>query len=165
MIPTGMSGRRYTENLIFYLSNSEVIKTREAESINTLLQSKNLIHYTSLTPSVASAISVSLNANVFIYGNIQQAGSKVRVNAKLIDSKTEDVIRSFQIEGPSREEIIFNISDSLSRMVKDFLIISILKKDNAEYQDITLTNHLKPRYYLLVKVLIIRKIMMMLFIG
>ncbi len=117
------------ENLISYLSNSDELHVRQAESVNTLMQSKNLTNYSSLTPSIANAISLKLDANFFIFGNIQQAGPTVRVNAKLIDSQTEEIIKSFQIEGASGEGTIFHISDSLSIMVRDFLIISYLKKE------------------------------------
>jgi len=140
------------ENLISYISNSEELQTIQAESVNTLIQSKNLANYASLTPSFASEISKKLDANVFIYGNIQQAGDIIRVNAKLIDSQTEEIIKSFQIEGPSKEEIIFHICDSLSRMVRRFLIISNLKKDNNEFRDVTLTSSPEAyKYYILGK--------------
>ena len=49
--------------------------------------------------SVASTISQKLDANVFIYGSIKQAGSTIRLNAQLIDSKTKEIFKSFQIDG------------------------------------------------------------------
>jgi len=93
-------------NLITYLSNIEELKVRQIESVNILLQSKDLTSYASLTPSVASKISKKLDANVFIYGSINQAGARIRVNAQLIDSETEEIFKSFQIEGPAKEEKI-----------------------------------------------------------
>jgi tetratricopeptide (TPR) repeat protein len=122
------------ENLITYLSNfPNEIKVGQTESVNTIIQSKGLTNYASITPSVAKAISQILDANVFIYGNIQQSGTKIRLNAKLIDTKTEEVLKSFEIDGLYKEEIIFNITDSLRKKVTDFLIISKLKK--GEYPD------------------------------
>ena len=44
-----------------------------------------------------------LDANIFIYGSINQAGTTIRVNAQLIDSKTERSFKSFEIEGPSEK--------------------------------------------------------------
>ena len=128
------------ENLISYLSNSEELQTFQSESVNSIIQSKNLTNYASLTPSVANVISLKLDANVCIYGNIQKDGAIIRINAKIIDSQTEEIIKSFQIEGPSGEGTIFHISDSLSIMVRDFLIISYLKKENIEFQDVTSTH-------------------------
>jgi tetratricopeptide (TPR) repeat protein len=116
--------------LISSLSNSpEELVVRQTESINNLIQSKGFTNYASITPSFASNISKKLNANVFIYGNIKQAGSTIRVYAQLIDSKTEEVFKSFQIESAVKEENIFRIIDSLSMMIKDFLIISKLKNE------------------------------------
>jgi TolB-like protein/Tfp pilus assembly protein PilF len=117
------------DNLITYLSNfSEDLSVRQIESVNGLLQNTGVTNYASLTPSVASAISQKLDANIFISGSISQAGNRVRVNAQLINSKTEEAFKSFQIEGTSEEEI-FTIIDSLSVLVKDFLIISVMERE------------------------------------
>jgi len=117
------------DNIITYLSNfSEDLSVRQIESVNGLLQNKGLTNYASLTPSVASSISQKLDANIFISGSISQAGNRVRVNAQLINSKTEEPFKSFQIEGTSEDEI-FNIIDSLSVLVKDFLIISVMERE------------------------------------
>jgi tetratricopeptide (TPR) repeat protein len=120
--------------LITSLSNSEELTIRQTESINSLIQSKGPVNYASMTPSIASKISQKLDANVFIYGNIKQAGSSLRVYAQLIDSKTNQVFKSFQIEGSSQEEKIFQIIDSLSAEVKNFIIISELKKKEESYE-------------------------------
>jgi tetratricopeptide (TPR) repeat protein len=115
--------------LINSLSNSEELKIRQTESINGLIKGKGLTNYASITPSLASFFSQKLEANVLIFGSIKQANSLIRVNAQLIESKTEEVYKSFQVEGPSNEENIFHIIDSLSVMVKNFLIISKLEKE------------------------------------
>jgi tetratricopeptide (TPR) repeat protein len=114
--------------LITSLSNSEEFKVRQTESINGLLQSKGLTNYASITPYVASSISQQLEANVVISGSINKAGSTIRVITKLINSKTQEALKAFQIECPSNEEMIFHIIDSLSLMVNNYLIISKLNK-------------------------------------
>jgi tetratricopeptide (TPR) repeat protein len=121
--------------LINSLSNSEELKVRQAKSINSLIESKGFINYASITPSLAGTISQKLDANVFLHGNIKQAGSTLRVYAQLIDSKTEEVYKSFQIETRSREETIFKVIDSLSVMVKNFLIMSELEKKLPSYYE------------------------------
>ncbi len=137
-------------NLITSLSNIEELKVRQIESINTLLQSKGLTNYASITPSVASTISQKLDANVFIYGSINQAGSVIRVNAQLIDSKTEEVFKSFQIEGSAKEENIFQVIDSISERVKNFLLISKLEQGTrSDYQTFASTNSSEAyRYFI-----------------
>ncbi len=121
-------------NLITFLSNhSDELRVSQTESINNLLQSKGLTNYASITPSVASTISQKLDANIFIYGNINQVGKTIRVNAQIIDSKTKESFKSFQLDGTA--ENILPIIDSLSIMIKNFLIISELKKDLPYYYE------------------------------
>ena len=91
------------------------------------MQGKGLTNYASITSSVASNISQKLDANIFIYGSIKQAGDIIRINAQLIDSKTEDSYKSFQIDGTA--DNFLHITDSLSLMVNNFLLTSILKKE------------------------------------
>jgi tetratricopeptide (TPR) repeat protein len=120
-------------NLVTSLSNSPDLKVRQTESTNDLLQSKGFDNYALITPTVARTISQNLDANVFIYGNINEAGGKIRISAQLIDSKTEDVFKSFQLDGEIKK--ILQITDSLSTMIKNFLIISSLKKEiSVEFQ-------------------------------
>jgi adenylate cyclase len=113
-------------NLISTLSNFKELQVRQTESVNTIIQSKGLTNYTSITPSIASIISQKLDANVFINGCINQLGNSIRINAQLINSKTEEIFKSFQIDGTVEE--IMQIIDSLSAQVKDFLLISKLNK-------------------------------------
>jgi tetratricopeptide (TPR) repeat protein len=137
-------------NLITYLSNAEQLKVRQVETIYSLLQGKGLVNYASISPSLASSISQKLDANVFIYGSISKAGFTIRVNAQLINSKTEEVFKSFQIEGPRREEEMFHLIDSLSMMVKNFLIINKLGEGiPIDYQKFATTNSPEAyRYYI-----------------
>jgi tetratricopeptide (TPR) repeat protein len=115
------------DNLINSLSNnSEDLKVRQRESITSLIQGGGSDNYFSITPSVARTISQKLDANVFIYGSITKAVDKIRINARLIDSRTEEALKSFQLDGTA-ENIMPSI-DTLSARIKDFLIISKLKK-------------------------------------
>jgi tetratricopeptide (TPR) repeat protein len=113
--------------LITSLSNSEELKVRQIESTSNLIESKGLSDYASLTPSVAGKLSQKLDADVFIYGSIKQSSSTIRLNAQLIDSRTTETFKSFQIDGT--DDKILQIIDSLSVMVKNFLIISKLGKE------------------------------------
>ena len=113
--------------LINNLTNTEELKVRQIESVTGLIQSKGLTNYASITPAIASSLSQKLEANVLVYGSIKQAGTTIRVSAQLINSKTEEVYKSFQVEGTA--DNILHIVDSLSIEVKDFLIISRLEKE------------------------------------
>ena len=109
------------------------------ESIKGVIQGKGLTENASITPSLASAISQTLDASMFIYGSINQSDTILRINTKLINSKTDEVIKSFQIDGNIKK--ILSIIDSLSKMVKDFLVLSKLEKDTPlAYQYLTTTD-------------------------
>ena len=119
------------DNIITFLSGSgsDEIKIRQSESISGLLHSKRITDFSSLTTTAASNISKELNAAIFIIGSINQSGTKVRLNAQLIDSRSEEVIKAFQKEG--LENVILNVIDSLSLQIADFLILSNLKQNTG----------------------------------
>jgi tetratricopeptide (TPR) repeat protein len=52
----------------------------------------------------------------------------MRVNAELIETKTKEALKTFEIEDTAKEEKVFLIIDSLKTQVKNFLVISKLKK-------------------------------------
>jgi tetratricopeptide (TPR) repeat protein len=113
-------------SLITLLSNSEELKVRQIESISTLLQNNDLANYVSITSKLARSISQKLDANVFVLGSINQIDTIIRLNAKLVDSKTKTVVKSFRIDGTVKN--ILRITDSLSVMVERFLVISKMEK-------------------------------------
>jgi len=121
--------------LITKLSNAEELRVRQTETIASLIQSKGLTNYASITPSIASTLSQKLEANVLISGSIKQAGATIRIDAQLIDSKTGEVYKSFQLDGTA-EKILPTI-DSLSAMVKNFLVISKLEKEISPAYSLT----------------------------
>jgi TolB-like protein len=135
--------------LITSLTNSEELKVRQIESITGLLRSKGLTNYASITPSFASNISRKLDANAVISGTIKRAGATIRVNAQLIDPKSEEVFKTFQIDGTSENEIL-SIIDSLSIRIKDFLLISGLEKKLGQDAPMFITTKSSEafRYYL-----------------
>jgi tetratricopeptide (TPR) repeat protein len=91
--------------------------------------------YADISPAVAGTISKKLNADIFIYGSIQSAGSAIRVDAQLIDTKTKEVFKSFNIEKPSWEDNIFQIIDTLSGRLRNFLMISEIIRKNPRMQN------------------------------
>jgi tetratricopeptide (TPR) repeat protein len=131
------------------LTFSDELKVRQKETTNTLLKSKGLTNYASIAPDVASTISKKLDADVFIYGSIKQAGETVRLNAQLTNSSTEEIYKSFQIEGKS--DNILHLTDSLSDMVRNCLIITkLIKNLPANEQRLPPTNSSEAfRCYLL----------------
>jgi tetratricopeptide (TPR) repeat protein len=128
--------------LINYLSNSSnELKVRQKETVNSLVQNKGITNYGSFTPTDAGEISQKLDATIFIFGSIKKAGSTLRLNAQLINTKTEEAFKSFEISGPAKEELIFQITDSLKLLVRNYLVISRLAKElSPDFQKYTSTN-------------------------
>ena len=126
--------------LISSMSNSAELKVRQAESITTMIQSGGYTEYASITPSVARTISRKLDTKVFVCGTINLAGSTLRINAQLIDSNSDEVFKAFQVDATADK--ILPILDSLSLEIKNFLIITNLKKGVTpdDYQLIATTN-------------------------
>ena len=113
------------DNLITYLSNfSEELNVKQTESINRIIKSNGYSDYASISPGMSSAISQKLNADVLICGSIKQVGANIHLNTQLINSKTDEVYKSFQLEGNVSEENIYKIIDSLAVEIKNYLIIS-----------------------------------------
>ena len=120
------------DNLITTLSNSPDLKVRNKETVNRLLQNDSPENYASVIPSLAKIISRKLEVDVFISGSINQAGPITRINAQLTDSETDEVYKSFQIDGSS-DKMLFAV-DSLSSMVMDFLILTKMVGDLPQYR-------------------------------
>jgi adenylate cyclase len=120
------------DELITLLTFSDELKVRQKETTNTLLKSKGFTNYASIAPDIASMISRKLGTDVFIHGSIKQAGETVRLNAQLINSSSEEIYKSFQIEG--KMENILHLTDSLSDMVRNCLIITKLIKNLTPYE-------------------------------
>ena len=126
-------------NLITSLTNNpEVLKVRQVESITEILKSKNLTSSALFSPSIASSISQKLEANVFIQGNINQSGPTIRLNARIIESKTRDLVKSFQVDGIA--DSILPIIKSLSIKIRNSLIISVLNLKNSVSMRLGSTN-------------------------
>ncbi len=132
------------DNLITSLSNSEALKVRQTQSVITLLQNNDITNYASITPSIARNISKRLDANVFIHGSINQIGTTIRLTAKLVDSKTEGILKSFQLDG--NIDNILHMADSLSGMVSNFLILTRLKKESSPFIKISVSTSSPEAY-------------------
>ncbi len=122
------------------LSSSEDLIIRQIESIDYLIKTKGLTNYDSFTPVVARSISRKLNADVFIHGGILKAGPSIRIDARLIDSKTGTILRSFPVNVTSLEEVTNKFIDSLAFMVREFLLLSELTQKRLPDQQLPLVS-------------------------
>jgi tetratricopeptide (TPR) repeat protein len=114
--------------LINSLSNSKEISVRQPETMSNILSGTENKNYASITPSIGSEIALKLETNTFILGNILKSGNKVRIGAQLRDASTQEIYRSYEVDGDSEDQI-FMMADSLSNLLMNFLEIKVLEKD------------------------------------
>jgi tetratricopeptide (TPR) repeat protein len=116
-------------NLSSTLSETEFLEVRQVEFINNLIKTRAISDYASLTSSDANTIAKKLEADIFIEGSVGQTGSIFRLDAQVIDTKTGMVIKPFRIDTHIAKEVDLYIIDSLSKMIREFIVVSELKKE------------------------------------
>jgi len=127
--------------LITSLSGTEELMVRQAQPVKGMIEIEGLVNNSMITPAMASKISKKLDSEIFINGNIKQAGKIIRLNAQLTNTRTKEIFKSFQIEGVFKEEMIMRIIDSLSAQVKNFILVDKLKKNvSGNFQPYISTN-------------------------
>jgi tetratricopeptide (TPR) repeat protein len=114
--------------LITQLSNSAELSVSQYQTIQSLLKTEEQSAKVSFAPSIASSLSRKLKANTFIQGSIKKSGNIYRVNAQLIDSETEEIYKTYQIDGDAEQEIL-DMTDSLSYLILNFLEIMAIKQE------------------------------------
>jgi tetratricopeptide (TPR) repeat protein len=127
----------FQTNLVSSLSNTGELIVKPKEDINYLLQTKGYSEYNAISLSFAGTLSQKIDADIFICGSLQKAGPAIRVDAQLIDTKTSEVLKSFKIERSSANGNIFEIVDSLSTRMKNFLLISKILKGRLDIKNNT----------------------------
>jgi AraC-like DNA-binding protein/TolB-like protein len=113
-------------SLISFLANSEELNVKL--SVNEYIQSKGFTDYASLAPSVDNIIAKKLDARIFISGGIINNGANIIVTAQIFDTDKKEAIKSFEIKGPAKGEMIFQLIDSLRHQVDGFFTVAKLKK-------------------------------------
>jgi len=105
----------------------EEFNVKSFELVRDVMRDENISDLSSVTPYSGSRISRRLDAGIFLTGNIFKMGEIIRLNAQLINSKSEEVIVTFLEEGSS-DRIIYAL-DSLSIKVRNYLLISRIDKE------------------------------------
>lgn len=121
----GLQGR-----IISHLANDPAFKVKPQTIINKLLQVNGQKELTMISPSVMWNISRNFDANIYISGSLREANSVTSIDVQLISTKTNEVIKSFKLEGYFEEKDAFLLADSLSQQVMNFLLISKLAHEN-----------------------------------
>ena len=118
--------------LITSLSNSEELSVRQYDIMEKIIGGPGQTNYASITPSFAAKVASKLEANTVIIGSIYKTGNRIRVTANLMDSRSEEIYKSYLIEGYTENDF-FIITDSLSKLTINYLEINKLKNKYKNY--------------------------------
>ncbi|MEN8227454.1 MAG: tetratricopeptide repeat protein [Bacteroidota bacterium] len=136
--------------LISNLSNSGELQVRQYQTMSIVLGQKKNVNQASVTPSLARELAYDLETRTFILGKILKAGNKIRVNAQLVNAETEEVYKTYQVEGQTEDDV-FDTADSLSGMIRNYLEIRKLAEvyDSPEVTEAAFTNSAEAfQYYI-----------------
>jgi TolB-like protein/uncharacterized membrane protein YhaH (DUF805 family) len=116
--------------IVLSLTNSGKLIVRPIAAIDSSFQSTGVSKYTTMKPAIASQISKGLGVAIAIYGTIQQSGLSTRVDAKIINTQTNEIIKECKVVSPPEGQLIVpptyvvsivSMVTSLSDQVRDFL--------------------------------------------
>jgi tetratricopeptide (TPR) repeat protein len=114
------------QNLVIStLTNSKELSVRQFSTIYPTIEENQEQNYASLTPSFASDVVQKLNTKTFILGSILKTGSKIRITAQLMNAENEEIYKTFQMEGSSKDDI-FAISDTISTYIKKYFDVKVI---------------------------------------
>ena len=120
------------------LANNQELKVKPQDIINKFLQINGQNNFAAISPSVKRNISRKIDANLYLSGSIREANSLTSIDAQLISTKTNEVIKSFKLEGFLKEKDAFQIADTLSQRLMNFLLISKLANEHHLFNRISI---------------------------
>ncbi len=115
-----------SELLISSLSTSNELTVIDNQTITDVIQNVENVQTASIGPDIAKQVASRIQVRSYIYGNYLLAGSTFRINLKLIETKTNEVLKTFHVEG--KADSIFSMVDVLSNSITDYLEISVLEE-------------------------------------
>jgi tetratricopeptide (TPR) repeat protein len=128
-----------SELLINALSTSDELIIIDNQTINDVIDNVESVHIASISPDIAKEVAKRVRVESYIDGDYLLAGSTFRINLKLIDTKSSEVLKTDYVEGKS--DIIFSMVGSLSNAIKNYLEITVMGDDtDREKEDYVTTN-------------------------
>ncbi len=136
--------------MISELSNSSELQVRQYMTMSTILGQKKNVNQASLTPTQAKEVALNLETRTFVLGKIMKAGEKIRISAQLLNSETEEIYKTYHVDGSAESEL-FSMSDSLAGMIRNYLEIKKLAEvfDSPEVTQSAITQSAEAfQYYI-----------------
>jgi tetratricopeptide (TPR) repeat protein len=115
-----------SELLISSLSTSNDLRVIDNQTISDVIQNVENVQTASIGPDIAKQVASRIQVRSYIYGNYLLAGSTFRINLKLIETKTNEVLKTFHVEG--KVDSIFSMVDVLSYTITDYLEITVMEE-------------------------------------
>jgi tetratricopeptide (TPR) repeat protein/tRNA A-37 threonylcarbamoyl transferase component Bud32 len=116
------------ELLITALSTSRDLYVLDSQTLAEIIKSMGGGEPGHIAASIGLDIAAKANVKTFILGNILKAGEKLRIQVKMLDTKSGEVIRSDIVEGDAQNDF-FRMAETLSDHVKDYLEIKAYAED------------------------------------
>jgi tetratricopeptide (TPR) repeat protein len=134
-----------SELLISSLSTSNELTVVDNQTITDVIQNVENVQTASIGPDIAKQVAGKIQVKSYIYGNYLLAGSTFRINLKLIDTKSNNVLKTEYVEG--KLDSIFSMVGSLANAMKSYLeIAKIGEGTNIETADYVTTS--SPEAYM-----------------
>jgi len=134
-----------SELLISSLSTSDNLTVMDNQTITDVIQNVENVQTASVGPDIAKQVASKIQVGSYIYGDFLLVGSTFRVNLKLIDTKSNNVLKTEYVEG--KFDSIFSLVGSLAITMKSYLEITKMGEGtNIETTDYVTTS--SPEAYM-----------------
>jgi tetratricopeptide (TPR) repeat protein len=123
------------DGIITGLSESKELSVRPFQAVRSVLSAYDPVNRASLSPALARAASEKLETNTYIRGSFLAAGNRLRINETLVNVVTDEIIKTFTVEGDSEEELLLMI-DSLTWETRNYLEIKSMTDKRLPYESL-----------------------------
>ncbi len=114
------------------LSGSKELKLFDSQAMQDALRGIGEVQASVISFPVAQEVALQVGAGTLLMGNVMKSGDRLRLQAKLQDSNSGELLMSKRIEGWSEDDF-FAMADSVTAMVKDFMEIEVLKAERPSH--------------------------------
>lgn len=113
-----------SELLISSLSTSNELTVIDNQTISDVIRNVESVQTASVGPDIAKQVADRIQVKSYIHGNYLMAGSTFRINLKLIETKTNEVLKTVYVE--DKIDSIFSMVELLSDAIMDHLEITLI---------------------------------------
>jgi len=137
-----------SEMLIQALSTSSNIRVLDNQTMVDMIDHLENIEKASIGPDLARKVASTVNVESYITGDFLLAGSTLRIQLKLIDTRTSEVEKSDFMEGTT--DSIFSLVGSLTERIKSYLEMEVLGRGTeiAHARTVSTASPEAYRYYI-----------------